>query len=744
MENPQPTSDSSAPLRLTLEAIYKEKIFETTSLREPHWMQDSQRFSYVDNAPNTEIATVWLYDIRTGVRTPLIDTQKLQLPPGETAEPPDKTDEESFNGGEGESAKKPKAIDVSGYQWSPDETRLLFARKTHAHATIPGSKSLYVYSLATGEMKRVAYAEVPHRNVKWSPDGRRIGFVRGDDLYALDLETGSEIRLTDTAAPLVYNGRFGWVYEEELGLVDGWAWSPDGRHVAYFQIDETPVPQVDLTDYADLHLKPIETRYPKAGDPNPIVRIGVVTVPERAESSAPPTRWIDLGSDTDLYISHLQWSPQGDLLLHRMPRLQNRIELLKADLQTGATTTVLTEEDAAWVDPRGDLTFLRGTDRFAWPSDRSDYQHLYLYDLSGTLLRPLTEGDWDVEGLSSVDSARRLAYFTAARPHPRERQIYRVSLDGGAITAISDTPGSHHPLFAPDGAHYLDTHSAHNVAPHTRLHRADGQAVAVVHANPMPKLQPHTLAEWEFVTFQTSDGISLNAALLKPADFDPKKRYPVLMHTYGGPGSQVVSDAFGSGRGLEQFLAQRGYLCVLVDGRGSGMRGRDFKKVVYQNLGHWEVHDQIEGAKWLGSLPYVDASRIGIWGWSYGGYMASLCILRGAEVFRTAVAVAPVTHWALYDTIYTERYMRRPVDNPMGYEESAPLTHAEKLKGSFLIVHGTADDNVHFQNSARLAAIFQKQNKQFSTMFYPGKHHGIEGVSLHVFTLLMNFLEQNL
>ncbi|HZP81844.1 MAG TPA: S9 family peptidase, partial [Chthonomonadaceae bacterium] len=620
-------------------------------------------------------------------------------------------------------------------------------------AAVPGDPALYVYTLATQELKRVTRSGQPHRNAKWSPDSRQIGYVRGDDLYRLDLTTGTETRLTDTAAPTLYNGRFGWVYEEEFGLIDGWDWSPDGKTIAYFQVDESRVPIVPITDYNDRHLRPVLTRYPKAGDPNPIVKIGLITVPA-VGASVPPTRWADLGPDTDIYITRMQWTPQGDLLLHRMPRLQNRIELLKVAPDTGRSVVILTEEEKTWVDARSDLTFLKDRAEFLWPSYRTGYNHLYLYDLSGNLIRPLTQGNWDVDAVCGVDAAHRLLYFTAARPDPRERQLYSVLLDGGGeIVPLSDLPGEHRPYFSPDGAYYLDTHSSRAMPPHTRLYRASGQRVAVVHENPMPKPEKARPGQWEFTTFQTGDGVTLHAALLKPPDFDPKKRYPALMTSYGGPGamrtygenpSQQVLNAYGIGGGWYETMAQRGYILAMVDGRGTEGRGREFITCVYQNLGHWETHDQIEGAKWLGRLPYVDAKRIGFWGWSYGGYLACLCLLLGASVFKTGIAVAPVTDWALYDSLYTERYMRRPQDNPKGYAESAPLTHADKLRGSFLLVHGTADDNVHFQHTARLAAALQQHEKAFRMMVYPGRHHGLEGVSQHLYSLLTDFVTANL
>jgi dipeptidyl-peptidase-4 len=549
-------------------------------------------------------------------------------------------------------------------------------------------------------------------------------------------------------------------------------------------VDEAEVPQVDLPDYDDLHMAPTPTRYPKAGDLNPTVRVAVIGAKGGAWNAL---RWLDLGLEPDDYIARVQWTPHNALLIQRIPRLQNRIDLLLVDPATGVTRTILTETDPAWINAPGDLTFIPNaqdsverealsvkhateaevsstlnTQRsmldampstpnaqrptpnalFLWPSDRDGFRHLYLYDTDGTLLRQLTQGEWEVDAIVGADRERGV-YFTAAHPVPQDRQLFRVSLEGGEPQGLTSEPGIHSIFIARNAAHYLDTYSTRACAPQVRLHRHDGEFVGVVHANAMSKLANVPLGRWEFTSFETEEGITLHAAMLKPHDFDPTKRYPVVMYTYGGPGSQVATDQW-NGRGLDQLLAAQGFLYVMVDGRGSGMRGRDFMKTTYLNLGHYEVEDQIAGAKWLGSLPYVDANRIGIWGWSYGGYMASLCILRGAEVFRSAVAVAPVTHWQLYDSIYTERYMRRPIENPEGYERSSPLTYVERLKGAFLLIHGTADDNVHYQNTLRLAAELQKQAKPFRMMAYPGKRHDIADVPMHLFGTIADFLTETL
>jgi dipeptidyl-peptidase-4 len=643
------TADPTVPLPLTLEDIYTHKIFEAVRLQQPHWMQDSLRFSYVDRVPDSETSTLWFYEIATGTRTVVIPADAFHLAPEDRIKPfpaPGEIETAETEPETPEQERKRSTLPIPGYQWSPDEKRILIANLPQRRAS-HGDVALFVFDVEAQTMRRVTPERHEYRNVKWSPDSRSLGYVREDDLYRLDLETGVETRLTDTARAQLYNGRLGWVYEEEVELADGWTWSPDGCRIAYFLQDEKDVPQVDLPNYAALHMTPRQTRYPKAGDPNPTVKIGVLDVPEYSESApVPETRWIDLGADTDIYIYRIQWTPDSSrLLLQRIPRLQNRLDLMLADPQTGATTVVLTEEDAAWVDTPGEVPFVKETDQFLWTSDRSGWRHLYRYDLTGKLHGAVTAGEWDVERFAIIDASQKMVYFTAARPSALERQIFQVSLDGGEITQLSTGRGYHAPLFAPDAAHYLDTYSNRSTPPEVTLHQASGATIATVLVNPMPKRQGRRIGEWKFTTFETTDGVTLNAALLYPVDFDPERKYPVLMYTYGGPGSQVVLDNYGSGGGLEQWLAQEGYLLVLVDGRGSGMRGRDFKKITYLKLGDYEVHDQIEGAKWLAGLPFVDAARIGIWGWSYGGYMASLCILRGADVFRAAVAVAPVTHW---------------------------------------------------------------------------------------------------
>jgi dipeptidyl-peptidase-4 len=717
------SSESQMRPRLTLKKIFQDQEFKEISLRSPHWMQDNRRLAYLNEWPESKQTTIWIFDSQTLSRTPLLDPLRLI----------------------GEGMEKP--IVIHSFIWSPCERYLLFTQEAPARFKSHGN--LYLYDLYEERFRILTRTDLPQRGAKFSPDSQWIGVAREDNLWLICVETGEERPLTFDASPTRYNGRLGWVYEEELSLNDGWVWSPDSRHIAYYQQDESEVPEVLLPQYDDLHGRPRITRYPKAGDPNPKTRIGILTL-DNAE-----TRWLPISSHPaetgeEFYLARIQWTPDGGgLLVQRIPRLQNRLELLYVDGASEEVRPVLVEEDPAWVDPSGDLTFLPAAPpapaQFLWLSDRDGYKHLYLYDLQGNCLRQLTAGAWNVTGIFGISQADRQVFFQAALPAHTERSLYRTSLDGGEPIRLTDSDGWHSAHFTKNASRYIHSHSTLNLPTRTAIREADGSLIEECVADSLPGWDSLTDARWELFSFTATDGETLYGRMLKPADFDPLQRYPVLMYNYGGPESQVVTNSWGGKGGLwYHFLAQEGFLVCAVDNRGTGARAREFAKIIYLKLGQWETRDQIEGAKYLASLPYVRADRIGIWGWSYGGYMAALCLLKGADVFHAATAVAPVTDWTLYDTIYTERYLRRPADNPDGYREGSPVTHAEQLKGRLLLIHGTMDDNVHFQNSARLASALQDAGKTFETMFYPGKHHGIEDRHLHLYTLMTEFFCRHL
>ncbi len=700
---------------LTVDDLFRSRKFSGESLRGVHWTRDGRAFYYTEFDRETRSTDFMRYDLASGKRSLVLAGQNIQASNG----------------------KQP--FRFQHHIWSPDERALLFTG-THRARGIKTGGNFHLFDLQTKRLKTLTDTQAFQVNVKFSPDGRAIAFVRDNNLMLLDLETGQEKQLTHDGRKHVLNGHFDWVYEEEFGIIDGWHWSPDGKRIAYWQLDENRVPGFSITHYDSLHLSFNHMRYPKAGDPNSIVRIGVVDIANADQV------WMDLGENDDLYVPRIQWLPDGRLAMLRLNRLQNHVELLIGDPQTGATHTAMEEKSEQWLDIEdGDLIFLKNKPQFLWSSDRDGFKHLYLYDLNGTLLRQLTKGQWEVRSVVGVDEKRGHVYFMAAEKSPLENHLYRIGLNGKGFTRLTQTAGWHRVEFSPNFEYYLDYYSDARTPTKVALFTRNGKRKNTVVANAIPALADYAMSYPEFTTITTSDGVTLNAWMLKPPDFDPNKRYPLLMYVYGGPGSQTVRNGWGGRRFLwHALLAQKGYIVASVDNRGTGARGAAFKKITYKNLGHWEVNDQIEAARFFGRLPYVDETRIGIWGWSYGGYMAAFCLFRGNEVFKMAIAGAPVTSWRFYDTIYTERYMQTPQLNPKGYDASAPLNYAKDLKGDLLVIHGTADDNVHFQNSVRLVEELIKHGKQFRTMYYPGEYHGIHRGAHHLYTLMTNFILEKL
>ncbi|NIP59950.1 MAG: prolyl oligopeptidase family serine peptidase, partial [Gemmatimonadetes bacterium] len=580
---------------------------------------------------------------------------------------------------------------------------------------------------------------------KFSPDGTRVGFVRDNDLWVVDLETREEVRLTEDGSDTVINGTFDWVYEEELGLQDGWRWSPDGARIAFWRIDEAPVQtfRYDLT-YADLYPDVESVPYPKAGQPNPRARIGVVEV------DGGEITWIDTGREPDVYLARMEWAGGPDqVVIQRLNRHQNRLDILLADVETGGSRVLLTEASDTWVDVDDHFRWVGGGERFVWSSERDGFNHLYLYARDGELVRRLTEGEWVVSTPVGVDEAGGWVYFTGHRESPLQTSLYRVSVGGGPVERVTPEDGSHSVEMNPQATVFLDEHSRAGSPPSMSLRDGGGEVIRrlVENRELARKLDDLGLRKPEFFTFTTSDGVELDGAMIRPPDFDPSRRHPALLYVYGGPGTREVTDGWNGLLYLwHQLMAERGYIVAVVDGRGSGGRGTAFKNVTYLDLGRWESHDQVEAARYLGSLEYVDASRIGIWGSSYGAYLTLLAMMKGGDVFRAGIARAPVTHWKFYDTIYTERYMRTPRENPEGYRRSAPLNHVDGLTGTLLLFHGTGDDNVHFQNSVQMVRALQEAGKQFDFMLYPGKTHAIRGLesNLHLYRMMTDFLLEHL
>jgi len=710
---------AAAPAPLSVERIFASPDFRLRYLPAVQWMADGQRYTFVQANAQSGGTDLVVEDARTGARSVLIPAAKL-TPAG---------------------ASTP--INIEEYQWGPGEKKLLIFTNTQPVWRYNTKGTYYVYDLAAGTLTPVSAKPGWQMFAKFSPDGGKVGFVRDNNIFVSDLVSGAETQLTQDGSAMVINGTFDWVYEEELGLRDGWRWSPDGQRIAFWQLDQTAIKKFFMMRETDsIYSRPIELPYPKAGEANSTAKIGTV------ELANGKITWMDTGSNPDIYLARMEWaaSPK-ELIIQRMNRHQNRIDLMLADATTGRSRTLFSETDSAWVDVGDDLTWVNGGRQFLWTSERDGFNHVYLYNRDGSLARQLTRGPWEVTSLDGVDEKGGWVYFTGTRPGPAERQLYRVKLNGSRLTQLSREAGTHRVAVAPGFRYYIDVYSNAATPPITRLYTTTGEAVRTLADNERVTQQLAGLARPEFFRFRTADGVELNGSMIKPAGFDPAKKYPVLMYVYGGPGSQTVTDAWGGNRYLwHQMLAQKGYIVVSVDNRGTGARGRDFKKVTYLNLGKYEVQDQIAGARYLASLPYVDAGRIGIWGWSYGGYMTSLTLMKGGDVFKAGIAVAPVTDWRLYDNIYTERFMRTPQENAAGYAQGAPINNVAGLSADLLLIHGTTDDNVHFQNSTQLVDALQKAGKQFDFMMYPNRNHSISGgnTSVHLYTLMTNWLEEHL
>ncbi len=710
----------------TVDDIYASRKFTSERFRSMRWIEGGKAASYLETDTATKVTNIWRYDVADGSTSVLVAGTDLKLPGAE------------------------KPIDVENYIFSKDERKVLFTGTLTARRLKTGG-DFYLWDRDHEVLKQLTDTRDEQLNVKFSHDGKKIGFVRNENLVVLDLESGFEKQLTFDGGGHVLNGHFDWVYEEEFGIIDGWRWSPDDRRIAFWQLDENRVPEFPIVDFLPLHQELETMRYPKSGDPNSIVRIGVVDASTEG-GGRPPVTWLDIGapadSTQDVYIPRMEWTtdPTG-LSVQKLNRLQNRLELLLFNVETGALRTLLTESSDTWVEMRNDLEFLEKSDAFLWTSERDGYRHLYLYDMEGRLIRQLTKGTWEVDNVPGVDEEKGVVYFTAGVTSPLDRDLYSVKLDGTGMKRITTETGVHSINFTPDFSVYRESFSDANTPARTALFRADGSLIRVLADGKIEALNEYVISPMKFFTFTTTDGVELNGWMIKPPDFDPGKKYPVLMYVYGGPGSQTVRNSWGGSNYFwYQMLAQKGYVIVSVDNRGTGARGVKFKTITYKNLGKWETNDQAEAARYLGGLPYIDASRIGIWGWSYGGYMTLMAMTTAADVFSTGVSVAPVTNWKFYDTIYTERYMQTPELNPDGYEASAPTEHADGLKGKLLEIHGTADDNVHWQNTVTMVSKLEKAGKQFETAFYPGGRHGIASgkTRAQLFTKITNFILEHL
>ncbi|GAB2605592.1 S9 family peptidase [Spirosoma areae] len=654
-------------------------------------------------------------------------------------------------------SEKGQLINIDGYQLSADERKLLLTTQEEAIYRRSSKAEFYVYDLTTKQLTRLSKGG-KQQYATFSPDGKRVAFVRDNNLFVVDLTTGRETKLTtDGKRNAIINGGADWVYEEEFSMARAFEWSPDSRRVAWIRFDESRVPEYDMQLWGGLYPVEYRFKYPKAGEANSLVTVWIADVLTGKKVQAQTTD-AKAGMENDIYLPRIQWTKSANLLsVRRMNRLQNKLDLLHVNATSGQATTVLSETNTTYVDLEftDDLTYLNAGESFIWSSERNGYKHLYLYDMGGKLIRPITgstaqSGNFEVATVSGIDEKTGTIFFTSTEVSPLERHLYRVGIDGQNKQRLTTQSGTYQANFSPDFAWYLLYHTSAG-APLTVSLR-DTKATLdrrVLESNDVLKarLATYTIAPKQFFQTKAADGTLLNGWMIAPTNLDSTTKHPVLMFVYGGPGSQTVKNDWDTRDFFwYQTLVQKGYIIVSVDGRGTGGRGTAFRTATYAQLGKLETDDQIAVARHLKTLPYVDPNRVGIWGWSYGGYMTALCMTLGADVFKAGISVSPVTNWRFYDTVYTERYLKRPQENAAGYDDNSPVTHAAKLRGPYLLIHGTGDDNVHFQNSIAFENALIAAGKQFQSFYYPNRNHGIYGgnTRLHLYQMMTDFVEKNL
>jgi dipeptidyl-peptidase-4 len=674
------------------------------------WAPDGKHFAF------RERDSLWQYDAQSGLKKEIVSLARLR--------------EKAVKGAPAEAFDwQNRRVAESSYQWSSSGAEML----------VEADGDLFLVQVTSGEWKQLTATAEAERDPKLSPDGRQVAFRRQQDLYTLEVASRKETRLTHDGSATLLNGQLDWVYPEELELGTAYWWSPDSKRIAYLQFDishEPIFPQVDLLS-ARGKLEP--ERYPKAGDPNADVRVGV------APAAGGPTRWMDLGETRGFLIARVDWLPSGDgLAVQRLNRVQNRLDLLLADPSSGSASPLLHEQDPYWVDVSDSYRFLHDGKHFLWSSERDGFRHLYLYSMDGKLVHPITRGDWDVTEIAGVDEAAKTVYYMSTVQSPLERHLYRVGFDGKHAARLTQTAGMHSVSMSPNCEYYLDSESSLSSPRQRTLHAKDGKQTAVYMEADRKATEELQILPTEIVKVTASDGALLYARLIKPAGFSPEKKYPAIVMIYGGPGSQTVQNTW-SGASWDQALAARGFVIWELDNRGSLGRGHRWQSAVFHNLGAKELEDQKEGVRYLESLGFVDPARVGIHGWSYGGFMTLYALCNAPDLFRAGIAGAPVTDWRNYDTIYTERYMGLPQENVDGYRRGSVVAKAADLSAKLMIVHNFGDDNVHFQNTLQMADALERAGKQFELMVYPQKAHGVTGpVRKQMLEGMTRFFETNL
>jgi len=722
-------------LALTVSAQAQQKLLTIDDIFDPakrvnfngttpgiRWLKDGNHYLLTNEASRRDVPRMQKVNAATGEATPFFDAAKMQA---------------AFAALPGVSAADARQLSGRGnYNLNPAETAVL----------INWANDLFYYEFGSDRAVRLTSTPEPEVGEGFSPDGRMIGFVRENNLYVEDLSMQRRERaLTRDGSAKILNGRLDWVYQEELygrGNFGAYWWSPDSTTIAFIRFDETPVPEFTVVDHIPTYQNVEVTSYPKAGAPNPIVKLGVVN------ASGGDIRWVDTYKyqPADFLLSRVAWSPDSkNVVFQAQNREQTFLDVNFADARDGKSTTIIHESSKAWVAINENPIWLKdGT--FLWASERNGWEHLYHYSADGKLLRQVTDGKWEIGSIEGVDEENGFVYFSATKDSHIAANGYRIKLDGTGMTRLTTSEGSHRMDVSPAYNYYFDSRSDLNTPAQVRLFDAAGKLVRVISENKVDALNQYKLGKAELLQVKTRDGFEMEAMMIKPPDFDPSKKYPVMSFTYAGPHAPQVRNSWGATTYMwHQLLAQKGYIIWVCDNRTASGKGLESTWPVYKNFGELELRDIEDGLTWLKSQAYVDGSRIGIWGWSYGGFMTSYALTH-SESFKIGIAGGSVTDWRDYDSVYTERYMGTPQNNPEGYKKSAPQNAAKNLHGKLLLIHGAIDDNVHMQNTMQFVYELQKAGKQFELMLYPKQRHGVTDPLLlkHMRQMMTDFIVKNL
>ena len=710
---------SAQKKEITLEDIWSNETFKEEQLNSFHSMNIGDFYTILNIDSETQSTSLDKYDYKTLERIEtIVDSKDL------------------------------KEIDnFDSYEFDATENKVLLGMDSEQIYRRSSLGKYYVYDITLKKLQLVSENKI--QEPTFSPDGNKVAYAHNNNIYIKNLTPsprGGTIQVTsDGEKNKIINGVTDWVYEEEFGFVRAFDWNGNSDKLAFLRFDETEVPEFSMDMYGTgLYPTQHVFKYPKAGEKNALISLHIFNI------NAKKSEQVDLKEKAQYYIPRIEWTNNSNALaVTTLNRHQNNLNLLFIDGTTLESFVVLNEKDAAYVNITNNLTFLKDNS-FLWTSEKDGFNHIYHYDPTGKLKNQITKGNWEVTNYYGYDAKTKRVFYQSTEDGSINRSIYSIKLNGKSKQRLSSNSGTNSAAFSNSFNFYINTFSSANTPSIYTLNEAkSGKQLKEIKNNKalFEKLHDFNISNKEFFTIKTANG-DFNAWMVKPADFDPNKKYPLFMYQYSGPGSQKVSNSWGDSRDYwHQMLAQKGYIIACVDGRGTGFKGRNFKKVTYKELGKYEIEDQIDAAKELGKLDYIDQDRIGIWGWSFGGYMSSLAITKGADVFKMAIAVAPVTSWRFYDTVYTERYMQTPQENASGYDENSPINHVEKLKGAYMLIHGSGDDNVHVQNTTRMVNALVAANKQFDLFIYPDRAHSIkkgENTSLHLYNKMTSFIDAHL